>query len=126
MTQDEARELFSDAHDEALAPDRAQAFAELLERDSGLAEEYRAFCQTMGALRGGAGDGRRAETAPNLLPGVQRRLRARSRGRFYGDRFAERAGTGPIAPLLWALLVLALVAVSWFALGSLDVAVPLK
>lgn len=128
MTPQEARELFSDAQEEALAPEQRQAFFELLAQEEALAAEYRAFCATLAAVRSQAAGApeTHAGAAPNLLPGVQRRLRVRSRGRFYGDRFAERVGVGPIAPVLWALLVLALIAIAWFASSLLDIAVPLK
>ena len=52
---------------------------------------------------------------PLLLPGVQRKLRERSRGKFFGDGWStsqSRVGYGVVA-----LIMLLIVAVAYFALG---------
>ncbi len=51
-----------------------------------------------------------AERAPELLAGVQARIRKRSRGRFYADGWS-RAATSPATYVITAVLVLALLAV---------------
>ena len=57
--------------------------------------------------------------APDLLLGVQRRIRKRSRGKFFGDGWGTtQARTSYV---LVALVTLVLVALVFFALGPLDV-----
>lgn len=122
MTADEARALFSDAYDGELDAEQKAAFDALLASDAALASEYAAFCKLLGSMASEL-DAAAAPTeapAPDLLPGVQRRLRARSRGRFYADRFAERTGSGVANPLLVAAILLALVAVAWLAYAYLQ------
>jgi anti-sigma factor RsiW len=122
MTAAQARELFSEAYERELDPAQAEAFAAALAADPELARDYDAFVATLGgiapALRGGE-SAAPATAAPNLLPGVQRRLRVRSRGRFYGDRFSERLGSGWLQPLPLALLLLGVLAVAWLARTAL-------
>jgi anti-sigma factor RsiW len=117
MTAEQARELFSAAVegelDEATLSELQTAFA----ADPELAREYAAFEQTLRLLRK---TGSEPPTAPNLLPGVQQRLRVRSRGRFYADRFAERLGRGLAPPLLLALVMLALLGLTWLGLSLLQ------
>jgi hypothetical protein len=67
-----------------------------------------------GAARLGTED----EPAPDLLHGVQSRLRKRSRGRFYRDRFAEQARPRSVVPVLAAILVALVVAAAWVATQS--------
>ena len=56
---------------------------------------------------------------PDLLSGVQDRLRERSRGRFYRDRFSKNARRGPPFVLLVGLVMLVTLAVAWVALRSM-------
>lgn len=63
-----------------------------------------------GALRPPKGS-----VAPRLLPGVQRKLRARSRGKFYGDGWST-AQTPRLTYLVTSLIMLALVAVVFLVL----------
>jgi len=58
------------------------------------------------------------DAPPDLLPGVQRRIRRRSRGKFFGDGWST--GQAKLGYLLVALVTLALVAASYFALGPMD------
>jgi len=57
--------------------------------------------------------------APDLLPGVQRRIRRRSRGKFFGDGWST--GQARIGYVLVALVTLLLVLVAYYALGPMDV-----
>lgn len=57
--------------------------------------------------------------APDLLPGVQRRIRKRSRGKFFGDGWST--GQARIGYVLVALVTLLLVLVAYYALGPMDV-----
>lgn len=112
MTSQEARELFSAAYDAELDSGTQQAFESALAGDSALAAEYAEF---RSLLRAAADEPPAAANAPDLLSGVQRRLRARSRGRYYGDRFAERAGLGARSPLILAVIMLVLAGLAWLA-----------
>jgi hypothetical protein len=60
-----------------------------------------------------------AKDAPDLLHGVQRRIRRRSRGKFFADGWST--GQAKIGYVLVALVTLVLVAVAYFALGPMDV-----
>ncbi len=59
----------------------------------------------------------RAPTAPAapLLPAVQRKIRKRSKGKFYSDGWSVEAGR--INYVLVATLMLFILAVAYFALG---------
>lgn len=112
MTSHEARDLFSAAYDRLLEPPQQEEFDAALAADAALSAEYAEFCEL---LRMTSSQAAPAAT-PDLLAGVQRRLRARSRGRFYRDRFAERSGLGRTSPL-WIALALVVVCVAvWLAL----------
>jgi hypothetical protein len=59
-----------------------------------------------------------AKDAPDLLPGVQRRIRKRSRGKFFGDGWSTtQARTSYV---LVGLVTLLLVALAYYALGPMD------
>jgi hypothetical protein len=60
-----------------------------------------------------------AQNAPNLLKGVQRRIRKRSRGKFFADGWST--GQARIGYVLVALVTLLLVAIAYYALGPMDV-----
>ena len=62
---------------------------------------------------------RDAEDAPNLLPGVQRRLRKRSRGKFFADGWST-ANTRTSYALI-GLSTLLLVALAYIALSMVEV-----
>lgn len=116
MTSDEARDAFSAAFDGELDPSRKEAFEAALAADAELREEYAQFVETLQAV------GRLAERddgqTPDLLAGVQERLRKRSRGRYYRDRFARTPATRWLLPLLVAMVCLLVLATAWYALNS--------
>jgi hypothetical protein len=60
-----------------------------------------------------------ASDAPDLLRGVQRRIRRRSRGKFFADGWSTAQTR--VGYVLVALLTLLLVALAYFALGPMDV-----
>jgi hypothetical protein len=62
---------------------------------------------------------RDAEDAPDLLPGVQRRLRKRSRGKFFADGWST-ANTRTTYVLM-GFSTLLLVALAYIALGMVEV-----
>ncbi len=117
MNAPEARELFSAALENELEPEQRAAFEATLAQEPALAAEYAAFLATVTRVRSEG----ELTPAPDLLPRVQRRLRARSRGRFYGDRYAERLGSGLLQPLPLALAMLMLIALAWVLLLALGV-----
>ena len=120
MNAEQARGMFSAAWEAQLDDAQQQAFERALDRDPALAAEYAAFCATFEAVSGSA----LTAPAPDLLRGVQKRLRNASGGRFYGDRFAERAGVGRFAPWLWLTALALLLGALWLAfavLGQLSV-----
>ena len=112
MTRDEARDRFSAAFDRDLSGAEKDAFEALLEADSELAAEYSAFCEMLG----GAVSALRVDASPDLLPRVQKKLRDRSGGKFYRDRFSESTKLGAFTTtvvvmvlvifLAWAVAIL--------------------
>lgn len=109
MTRDEARENFSAAFDGELGDARAD-FDALLREDAELREEYEEFVQLLRETQSLALDEDRPEAdgapTPDLLAGVQKKLRVRSGGRFYRDRFSEGAARGLSVPMLLAAVML--------------------
>lgn len=63
-------------------------------------------------------DDRSAE-APNLLPSVQKKLRERSRGKFYGDGWST--AQAKVSYALVAILMLVILAASYLALGPMGI-----
>jgi len=113
LSPDDAEALFSAAYDHELPADEQRAFDAALAEHPKLAQRYRAFCQTLETLKGA--DPAQLMPAPDLLRGVQGRLRKRSGGRYYADRFAQRSGWGMRQLLLSLLLSAALLALCWLA-----------
>jgi hypothetical protein len=60
-----------------------------------------------------------AREPPDLLRGVQRRIRKRSRGKFFADGWSTAQTR--VGYVLVALVTLLLVALAYFALGPMDV-----
>ena len=60
-----------------------------------------------------------AKDAPDLLRGVQRRIRRRSRGKFFADGWST--GQARMGYVLVALITLLLVVLAYYALGPMDV-----
>jgi hypothetical protein len=60
-----------------------------------------------------------AKSSPDLLKGVQQRIRKRSRGKFFADGWST--GQQRMGYVLVALVTLLLVAIAYFALGPMDV-----
>jgi hypothetical protein len=119
MTRDEARDLFSAAWDGELGEARA-AFDAQLANDSELRAEYddftRVLRETQAMMRGADPLVNHEAPVPDVLAGVQRKLRTRSGGRFYRDRFSERSGRGVTLPLLLAAAMFLLLAAAFLAI----------
>lgn len=114
MTPEEAREHMDAALDGELTLAEQRAFDAALGADPSLREDYarlREWKREACALREvPTSDGL------DLLAGVQRRLRERSGGRFYRDRFSQAHGRAGATIWMLALAVLVLLAVSgWLA-----------
>ncbi|MCC6872885.1 MAG: hypothetical protein IT378_01150 [Sandaracinaceae bacterium] len=115
MTSDEARDLFSEALEDELG-ERKQDFDAALSEDDELREEYAMFVATFRTVGGLAETD--ADDAPDLLEGVQERLRKRSKGRFYRDRFSQGSGPGWTMPLLVGAAMLIVLGIAWIFLQT--------
>jgi ferric-dicitrate binding protein FerR (iron transport regulator) len=111
MNAEDAEALLSAAYDAELPTDERREFERVLHANPELAQRYREFCLTIQTLK----LAEESVPAPDLLAGVQRRLRMKSGGRFYRDRFAERAGGGGRQQLFILLWTSALVLVTLWA-----------
>jgi hypothetical protein len=112
MTSEEARALFDAALDDELAEATKMEFEAALQRDAPLRAEYQALRQVVH----GAAALQQAAPSVDLLASVQEKLRVRSGGRFYRDRFSERQGRSAL--LTWILggsLLLVLTIALWFS-----------
>jgi anti-sigma factor RsiW len=114
MTADDARALFDAALDNELDDEARAEFESALVADQQLREEYdrhRSLFAATEAL------GRVSQV--DLLAGVQHKLRARSGGKFYRDRFAERRGqSAGLGVMSVAAGVLVIGVLLWFAYSS--------
>lgn len=103
-----------------------------LEGDEALqVEAHLAACERCRAVEAALGGGLReavtagaASSEPDLLPAVQRKLRLRSRGRFYGqDEKVRRAGgPSPWPLLIGSVALLVALAVGYVVLGQMGAA----
>lgn len=110
MTPEQARDLFSAAHEGELTEQEQRELDAVLQSDPALADEYARFVKLLSATQLSAA---RVTPVPNLLPKVQARIRKRSRGRFYRDRFSERGGQQMLLPMLAGALMLVMLATLW-------------
>lgn len=117
MTPDEARACFDRALDGELGEQEQRKLEALLARDEDLRRELEQLEHVVKATRA-------LHRAPSvdLLSGVQSRLRERSGGRFYKDRFSQRRGRGLLPWMLAAAGLVLVLTVAWFAL---DLSLPL-
>jgi anti-sigma factor RsiW len=117
VTPEQARACFDRAIDGELGVEEQRALAELLARDDALRHELEQLEQVVKATRS-------LHRAPsvNLLGGVQSRLRERSGGRFYRDRFSEGRGRGQLMWMLAAAGIMLVLTLAWWVL-DLNVAV---
>jgi hypothetical protein len=60
-----------------------------------------------------------APSSPGILPGVQRRIRKRSRGRFFADGWSTTDAR--LSTALIALAMLLVLAVAYFAMGPVGI-----
>lgn len=122
MTSDEARELFSEAFDGELDDERRAAFEAALAADAELRDEWEGFREMLTETHALAMHDAAQGPTPDLLAGVQTRLRERSRGRFYRDRFATTTrGARALMPIMLGLVMLLVVVVAWVMMNAVDV-----
>ncbi len=123
MTSDEARDLFSEALEGELAAERRNAFEAALAADPELRSEYEAF---VSIVRGTQRLSLEPEPSPkpDLLRGVQTKLRVRSRGRFYGDAFSTRTRAELVLPIALAIATILLFAIAWAGFHVVELAEP--
>ncbi|MEM9069172.1 MAG: hypothetical protein AAGE52_11730 [Myxococcota bacterium] len=132
MTSDEARELFSEAYDGVLSAEEQSAFDAALAGDPELASEYSELQEVLSVAHSlgddfAEADGLREFEAPvdlevpDLLSGVQAKIRERSQGRFYRDRFAERQKGMGWTPLILALIMALMLGVAYAGLTYVEV-----
>jgi anti-sigma factor RsiW len=119
MTKDEARDAMSDAFEGELPEPQRLAFEALLAEDEELREEWEAFKAMMQTTRAVGLD-----VAPpiQLLGGVQQRIRARSRGRFYRDRFATMRRGEMILPVVLGVVTIVIFTIAWAAMSYVEIA----
>ncbi len=120
MTPTEARERMDAALDGELSPQEQADFERALAADTSLREEYEDLSHLIEETR--ALGAQPAVQGVDLLAGVQKRLRERSGGKFYRDRFAEARGKKRgLESTTWMLLLalIVLLAVSaWLAFDA--------
>jgi len=118
LSSDDARDLFSAVYDGEIEGDEQKAFDEAIGADEALKAEWLEFRDLLNEAH--ALDEELEGEEPDLLAGVQKKIRTRSRGRFYKDRFAQ-APSGGLLPILMAGVMLLLVAVAWLMLHYVQV-----
>ena len=117
MTSDEARDLFPEALDDALDATQRIAFQAALAADAELRSEYLELREVLSETAAIAEADAAVAPTIDLLRGVQTKLRKRSRGRFYRDRFSRDVGrTTHMWPLVAASLMLIVLGTAWYIL----------
>ena len=117
MTSDEARDLFPEALDDALDAAQLAAFKAALAADEVLRTEYQELRDVLGEAAAIAEADEAVAPSVDLLRGVQTKLRKRSRGRYYRDRFSRDVGrSAQMWPLVAASLMLIVLGAAWYIL----------
>lgn len=135
---DDARDRFGDAIDGLLSESEQRAFDALLEGDAELRDEYESYraivkgvgsavVRVAGADEGTLESGEKekgVELAPSLVPKVQERIRKRSKGRYFRDRFSsgEAKGSGLTVMLVTASLLIVIAV--WLMLDNIELLSP--
>ncbi|MET0344148.1 MAG: hypothetical protein ABW252_24245 [Polyangiales bacterium] len=106
-----ARDCFDAALDDELSADARATFEAALAADPALRAEFARHREVVEATRALG----RALPPVDLLAGVQDKLRARSGGKFYRDRFAAARGQRVLGWMLGACATLVLLVGLWLA-----------
>ncbi|MBK8171509.1 MAG: hypothetical protein IPK60_14345 [Sandaracinaceae bacterium] len=112
LSNDEAREKFSAAYDNELNPADKAAFDAALASDDELRSEYEEFVSLLRSTHALADEADELHV-PDLVGSVQARLRARSGGRYFRDKFSEKSGPRGTMPILALGVMLLLVLTAW-------------
>lgn len=137
MSDDDARDRFGDVIDGTLSEADRAAFEAALAASAELREEleaYRAIVSGVGSavVRVAGADesapskaeAANVEEAPSLVPKVQERIRKRSKGRFFRDRFSSgEAKSGGLTAMLLTASLLIVIAV-WLMLDNVELLAP--
>jgi anti-sigma factor RsiW len=116
------------SHEEAVGLLDDLRDGELSAEEAARVEAHVESCDRCRAVEAALGGGLRkavrgpAEGEPDLLPGVQRRLRLRSKGRFYSR--TESTGMSPWPLLIASVALLVALAVGYVALGQMAAPTP--
>jgi anti-sigma factor RsiW len=116
MTPEQLESSFSAAYDGTLDVEAQREFDAALLADPQLAQRYAEFCRLLAHVKelGQQHDDADVDVpTPDLLGGIQKRLREKSAGRFYADRFSERAGWGAKRLLISTFLVALSLTLIW-------------
>jgi len=119
VTSDEAKDLFSEAYDDELDAETRARFDAALAEDTDLAVEFAEFCDLLDITHADAE--RDAEPPRDLLPGIQKKIRIRSAGRFYRDGFSERMGSKTLMPVVVGIIMLLILAIAIIGISMIDV-----
>ncbi|MET0284108.1 MAG: hypothetical protein ABW352_06550 [Polyangiales bacterium] len=109
MNSAEARRVFDAAVDGELDDEARGAFEQALASDTELAAEFERHRSLFGK------GWEREDVNVDLLAGVQHKLRARSGGRFYRDRFAERSHLRGLNVMVLLSAAFLIAVALWFA-----------
>ncbi len=109
---DDIREQFSAAYDDELPADARAKFEAALEQDPALKSEYQEFVKLLREANA-LGEMDADTETPDILAPVQARIRARSGGRFFRDKFSQQDGPRGLMPILMLAVMLMLVVASW-------------
>jgi anti-sigma factor RsiW len=126
---DESNESSALTHEDAVGLLDAWRDGELSEPEATRVEAHLETCARCKAVESALGGGIRSavikgaargpDEGKSLLPGVQRRLRLRSRGRFYGeDESPPRRGPSPWPLVIGSVAVLAALLISYILIGQ--------
>ncbi len=121
MDHDEARELFGEAIEGTLPSSKKEALERALANDPALREEFDSYRWVVRSAAALGTESKDVDETPDLLPGVQSKLRRRSRGRFYRTRFSEQADARRGFWILVAIAMGLLIAVTWVVLQNVVV-----
>lgn len=115
LSPDAARALFQRALDDDLSVEERAELDQVLATDAALAAELMAL-REMVAATSALGS---ATPRVDLLSSVQQKLRTRSGGRFYRDRFAEKQGQkSALTWVLGATFLVLLATVLWLSVRA--------
>lgn len=113
-------------HEEAIGLLDALKDGELDDDEAARVKEHLATCERCQKVEAALGGGLRevmtdgaakSQNADTLLPAVQRKLRMRSRGKFYAEPEERRRGPSPWPLVIASVLVLGALVVSYLLLG---------